>query len=430
MSFQKLEKKGVMVATTYASAGLGHLRVVRALESVLPPHIEPVLFRSSDESVVGIHRLMSIHPLLRRFMEWSQTGVQERVFSDLYLRFLKNGEERVFTHLSDAIIQKQAHTCVIVCTHFGLGHQISRLKERIAKKTGAKIIVCVVVTDDSPQMLWAVPDADLIACPSHHTASLLAQYLPYHARSRIKTIPYPLSQSLGEDLRDKQLLNRMDQLSGKAPEIHFSVPVSGAAVGLRNTEVLIRNLKKGNENMVFHVIAKDAPFTHQFIKKMKTKKRVFMGSAHHEYDVVAIYNDLYIDRVISFEITKPSEQAFKALLCPSHRGGAVLLFTDPVGRQEYDNLYFLSRHGLLPTETEQKRLWNRQIDGLEPAYWRGIRLLSDPVEASDFILWCMSAGIFSQMLACRSTPQSWDDHAEEMGWHGAEKFWAEVQKLL
>jgi hypothetical protein len=79
---------------------------------------------------------------------------------------------------------------------------------------------------------------------------------------------------------------------------------------------------------------------------------------------------------------------------------------------------------------EQNRLWRYKKEGLTPALWRGVRLPSDPVEAAHFIDWCMKEGIFSQMLSCRATPQSWDSHANEMGWSGAATFWLEVEKLI
>jgi len=56
--------------------------------------------------------------------------------------------------------------------------------------------------------------------------------------------------------------------------------------------------------------------------------------AQEDRKVINIYEDVYQKNVISIEITKPSEQLFKALLDCKAESASLLLFTEPVGRQE------------------------------------------------------------------------------------------------
>jgi hypothetical protein len=37
---------------------------------------------------------------------------------------------------------------VIVCTHFGLAHQLAVVKEELVQTLGVKVILAVIVTDD------------------------------------------------------------------------------------------------------------------------------------------------------------------------------------------------------------------------------------------------------------------------------------------
>lgn len=417
-----------MVVMCTAAAGLGHIRVAHALESGAPQGLSLTYFASKDAATGVVHRFMSIHPLTRWFMEWTQTGAREELASSLYKRFLVRSADQLVADFGKLFVEKSLTNVIFVCTHFGLAYQITSVREEIERVYGVHVSVVVVVTDDSPQLLWAVPGADLIVAPSNRTRDALLRIAT--KGTRIVTVPYPLSKDFSTDIYERSLTNRVNQLAGSAQTIHVSVPISGAAVGLQYLDQLIRYLSVSNPAYLFHIISKKAPFTRMFLKKMSERKQVSAQSDREDSQVVALYERLFKNEIVSFEITKPSEQAFKALLCPSHKAGVVLLFTDPVGRQEYDNIDFLVRHGLIPNVVEQNRLWKHKKEGLSPALWRGVRLPHDPEAAAMFISWCVKEGIFSQMLACRATAQSWDSHANEMGWNGAEKFWTEVSHLL
>jgi hypothetical protein len=362
------------------------------------------------------------------FMEWTQSGSREVTASYLYKRFIQNSSKNLVTDLKLVFMGKTVKKAVFVCTHFGLAYEVSAQRAKIEREFGVETKLVVVVTDDSPQLLWGVPGADLIVTPSNRTSKAIQAVVGKNVQ--VTTVPYPLSKDFSKDLSERELTNRINQLNGSSEHIHISVPISGAAVGLDYLDSLIRYLTLSNPSYLFHIISKKAPFTSIFLRKMKKRMHVSTQSSKSDSRVVGDYEELFKNEIVAFEIVKPSEQAFKALLCPSHKGGVILLLTDPVGRQEYDNLDFLSRHGLIPSRIEQQMLWEQNTKGLNPALWRGVRLPSNPMAAAKFIEWCSKSGLFSQMVACRATPQSWDFHANEMGWRGGEKFWKEVESLI
>src|SRR5262249_14196267 len=154
-----------------------------------------------------------------------------------------------------------------------------------------------------------------------------------------------------------------------------------------------------------------------FLAEMATRPCVSVYSVKTDLAVVEIYERVYQERLISLEITKPSEQTFKALVSPKQRGGALLLFSEPVGRQERDNLAFLERHQLVPTPTDQRQMWDMAARGvaLDPdeghllgtaQRWRGVRVPADPVAAAQYILWSLQQGIFKRMLDGQLIPRT------------------------
>jgi hypothetical protein len=150
-------------------------------------------------------------------------------------------------------------------------------------------------------------------------------------------------------------------------------------------------------------------------------------------EVVNMYEHMYMHDIMSLEITKPSEQTFKALLNPRRRGGVLLLFTEPVGRQEVDNLHFLYHHGLLPSKQEQNMLWQKaekdaEIDGEiyhKAQEWRGIILPKDPQKAADFITWLIKNNILLHMMQKKE-----DIHTNEVSPDGVSLFWKKVEKFM
>ena len=257
----------------------------------------------------------------------------------------------------------------------------------------------VQVTDDSPQQMWYVPGADLIAVPSQQTADGLCAF----AKSRklpqvpLEVLPYPVSPLLAQPLTSGKTRERTAQLNPRLlTPINLAIPISGAAVGTEYFTQLIDALHKRSARFIFHVVSKSAPFTHTFLQQMMERSFVRLHASALDREIVNQYERLYHDTVVALEITKPSEQAFKALLTPRQIGGSVLLFSSPVGRQEYDNLDFLARHELIPSNAVERLLFQmarQDASGFlqkdasirqQARQWRGVRLPSDPIEAAQF----------------------------------------------
>ncbi len=440
-----LRRKDVLVIFAYAPAGLGHLRVTHALYSSLPEGLNTLLLGSHDKTIAQIHHVISSNHLVREFFEFAQSGAPEDFFTYMYRSFLGRSTEGLYEQLT-TILGQSMHvisTLVVVCTHFGLAHQLVEVKDKLDKEKGVRLIVIVQVTDDSPQHIWYVPRADLIFVPSAQTGKLLAQYgrtarlLP----TRFRTVPYPVSLKLTEILTKQEFADRSRQVNPSNKSlIHISVPISGGAVGLPYLTYIIEQLHRLSARFIFHVVSKTSESTHRFLQNMERRDYVHIYTSTHDREIVTAYELLFARSIITLEITKPSEQSFKSLINPLKRGGVLLLFAPPVGRQEYDNLYFLRRHRLLPTESDQAYLWYQSANNnplnlknsilVRARSWRSLNLPEDSLKAAHFIYWCLHEGIFSRMLEWSTFTSFSSTKSLELGDDGAVRFWRETERFL
>lgn len=90
---------------------------------------------------------------------------------------------------------------------------------------------------------------------------------------------------------------------------------------------------------------------------MLKRSYVDITVSSQDKEIVHKYEEIYKEFPISLEITKPSEQSFKALLECTMQGASLLLFSEPIGRQEKDNLNFLRRSNLIPHISVNNLLW-------------------------------------------------------------------------
>ena len=172
---------------------------------------------------------------------------------------------------------------------------------------------------------------------------------------------------------------------------------------------------------------------------MKKRPYVVLHVASHDREVVGLYEQVYVQYAISLEITKPSEQAFKALCDCGKVGASILLFSQPVGKQEYDNLDFLRRHSLIPSKEEYALLLKKFFKDEKLTYdnivkqsfsWRGIELPKGSKNAAEFILWNLENGIFTNMIHCKVRPSKGDIHGDELCHNGVYEFWKKVSELV
>ncbi len=445
-SLDKLAARQLQLILTYAPAGLGHLRVTDALYHGLPEIVNPVVLGSRDKSLQAIHRITSIHPLARSLFEWLQAGPLAYLSNKLYRASLRSSTRLVYEQLNAVIDQKldPPKEVLVISTHFGLAHKLAAIKDRVRRERQVAIFLVVVVTDDTFQYIWYVDGADLIVVPSHFTKEkFVAHGKSLGGKERIEVLPYPVSQGLGRPLNAEEWANKISQLDAEGKtQIEVSVPVSGAAVGTDFLLEFIASLRQRSERFFFHVVSKDAPYTKSFLATIGGKAGVDAHVAHVDREVVDAYDDLYAEHVVSLEVTKPSEQAFKALVGTQQRGGAILLLLEPVGKQEFDNIDFLQRHFLIPSNQTNAELWamadnNAALDDAararllsEACAWRGVRLPKESQKAANFVWWMLSAGVFAQMLRCEADPNVRDEHPEELGSDGVARLWNLVVSTL
>lgn len=433
----KITDKDLLLLFAYAPSGLGHLRVTDALYHGLPAGTNPLILGAQDKSISFFHRFMSIHIVTRNIMEWTQRGFGEDVFTYLYKHFLRSKSKLLYQQITTILDEEinPPKTVLIVATHFGLAHQLSAIKQKLETDRKIKIFLIVQVTDDSPQHLWYIDGADIIFVPSEETKINL---LEYGQRSGLKRVsiqvnPYPISPYLATNLTPEKLHNRIQQINPDSKSlIHIAIPISGAAVGTGYLTKLIYALHKTSNRFVFHIVAKNAMYNQQFLQRLKNKDYINTYISQSDRETVDAYEKLYLNEIISLEITKPSEQAFKTLFKPSEIGGSILLFSKPIGRQEYDNLDFLRRHFLIPKKHQQKFLWDytQEKQLLEQfMQWRGLFLPENPTEAAKFILYLLEQKIFLSMMK-HERPHDFKQHTNEINPFGVKLFWEKVDEFL
>jgi hypothetical protein len=438
-TIDQLTHRKLLLVLTYAPAGLGHLRIMDALYHGLPEMVNPVVLGSQDRSIEIIHRLTSIHPIGRAIFEWLQTGPLSSPANRLYRYSLRMNTGIVYDEMARLLDQRmeRPEKMLVVCTHFGLAHKLAAIKERFQKEIQVRMVLVVFVSDDTFQHIWYIDGADLLVVASQHTKRKYAAYGKRLGKNvRIEVVPYPLHPRLGKKLDADQMAEKTRQLEAKGREpIHVSIPISGAAVGTEYFSRLIALLREKSDRFLFHIVSKDAPFTKNFLSQLGGKAWVDLRVGKQDREVVDLYDVLMEKQTISLEVTKPSEQAFKGLLATQSRGGVILLFSQPVGSQEYDNLDFLVRHSLVPSLETNAQLWKMVGDNarMDPALqtrlmeesrtWRGVRIPNDPQKASDFIWWMLTKGVLARMLAGNLDLKVKDEQSGLLGSDGVAEFW-------
>jgi hypothetical protein len=418
--------------------GLGHLRVTDALYHGLPKSSAPDLLGAQDPSVSAMYRFVSIHPFTRRIMELMQAPPMDKPFA-LCARLVIRSQTKLLYQQLKTILGKRLTApkkVLLVATHTTLGHQLGAIKKNLEKEMGITIILVVQVTDDSPQPIWYVYDADAIFVPSIYTKEKL---LAYARKTKLPEIPvivsaYPISPMLTEPLSEHAQNERFVQADpSSSAQIHLSLPISGAAVGMGYSTNYIKALHLLSKRFFFHITSREAAYTAPFIESMSSLPYAKVYTSSHDMTTVGNYEQVFTTATISLEVTKPSEQAFKALATPKQRGGAILLLMRPIGGQEYDNIHFLRNHGLMPNKKDSNTLWQlaqRQEDIppelMEKAHhWRALRLPYNSSAAASFTMWGLEHKLFSTMMHFVTAHPS-----EEIKSNGVEQFWQHVVQLL
>jgi hypothetical protein len=424
------------------------LRVTDALYDSCPNKENSVIFESEDKTITYLHRIMSVHPLLRAIFEWVQQDVPEDLFAYFYKKNLRSSTKVIYNQLSAIIKSKKIRfheSIIIIATHFFLAHKIAAIKPQLEHEFKLKLYLFLQVTDDSPQHIWYVPEANIIFVPSLYTKEKLLEYKEKNnlAKTTIEIIPYPISSILRKPLSDIEYKERTSQYDPVLEtKIKVKVPISGAAVGMNYFKKIIPELYQISNRFEFEIVSKKTLRTQYFLNYLRKYEFVNLHVFEKDREVVDFYERIYDEKIFGFEITKPSEQAFKALANPKEKGGPILLFSDPVGRQEFDNLKFLKLHHLIPTDKEQDVLWqlsekneplkDSEYEDLlnEAIYWRGVRLQKNSYKSARFILWCLKEHIFQEMGKFRIYEKLSDDLKKDIRPDGVVEFWKKIKEYL
>lgn len=436
-----LRDHSLFIIFAVSPTGLGHLRVTDALYHGLPTDTHPLLLGSQDRKLSLFYRLVSTNIFTRWLMEIFQYGLAEKVFTFVVTRYLRSNNRLLYQQVVTVLDQRMtvAKTVLFIATHSGLAHQVAALKEKLAQEKNLQVFLMVQVTDDSPQRIWYVQEADMIFVPSQETKRALASYAKkqYKNPAPIHVSSYPVSPLLKEKLTPTEHAKRLNQVDKhSAASLHIAVPIPGAAVGTTFITEVIAQLHRLYPHSIFHVVSKDALYTKEFLQIMQKLPFVHLHVATHDREVVDMYEDIYKKETIALELTKPSEQAFKTLLDPTQHGGSLLLFSKPIGRQEYDNLQFLRKHQLIPTRMQQAFLFKKarvnatftpeeknEYQKLTRS-WRGLVLPHKSSDAVSFLLWCLKEEILLGMMYAR-VPDG-----EETAPNGVSEFWKQTSDLL
>lgn len=439
-----LQRKDVLLIFTYAPAGLGHLRVMNALLDGLPKDIDYVVLGADDTRITYWHRIVSIHPFIREFIEKIQAGRFRFLFYQGYISLLRSHINVIYTQLKNIILSQrnEKKTIVIISTHFGLAHQIAAIKKNLEKDLKVNIVLIDQITDATSMEILYIPEADLIFVPSQEVKTDLLRYAhKYHLHeTNITVSPYPLSPSLSQPLSEKEYESKLKQyVYTSNVKINIAIPISGAAVGLNYYEKLIAALRKSIDRSEIFVVVKDYVYTWGFIKKIKRRHHVEVIEDKTDRKVVIDYDKLYRDEIIGLEIVKPSEQSFKTLFSSNKRGGPILLLTEPIGKQEHDNIDFLLDHHLIPDEDEQAKLERYALENITPSEaecgtclklarnWKAIRLTNDPVKDTQIIIWCLRVGVFSVMASSTEIAKGLNS---ELSPNGVKLFWQKIEEII
>jgi hypothetical protein len=436
---EKLTQRQHQIIFVSAPAGLGHLRVTHALFQRLPETVNPVVLGREDQSIQTLHRITSVQPVARGIFEWFQSGPFASQSNRLYRSSLRAQNGALYQELARLIDQRYEPLTeiLVVATHFGLAHKVAAIKEKLQREKNITVRLAVIVTDDTFQHIWYVDGADVLVVPSAFIQKKYLEYgIPFGGRERVEVLPYPMSQTLEKKLSAAEMKQKVNQVNPKSREaIQVSLPVSGAAVGIEFGLNLMNNLREKSERFRFHIVSKDAPYTKTFLGQITEKPGFEIHSAGTDRGVVEEYDRLLDQHVISLEVTKPSEQSFKAFFGTKLRGGAIMLFSEPVGQQELDNLAFLERTSLIPPQKINEQLWEMAAKNIPfdkkhageflkaASRWRAIQLPRDAQQAADFIWWMQTNSVFSLMMVSNADFIRRDSSSKKTIEDSVDRFW-------
>lgn len=424
------DSKDNLIIFTTAPTGLGHIRVMDALREGLPDNANIEFIGLTNINATKIHTFGSRIRFLQKITEFYQTNpAAEQLVTSVYQKFLYM-QSSMFTGYFDIIEHKypSVKKLIVVCTHYALAYAITYIKPSLEKKFKVRVSIFVIMTDDSPQRVWAVNGADVIFAPSQKTADKIKTLLQTK-NTKVITVSFPVSPRLTQKLNKDEFSKVQNQLDPQNPTpLQIEIPISGAAVQLPFIQKLINKLSY--ENFEFTVVGQEGLYTALFFLQIRRLARVQTLIGADSRQTVNFYESVFNqEERPAVEITKPSEQVFKAILKPGERGGVILLLTSPIGRQEKDNMDFLLRHDLMPDNSLHSELDSILLTTHDPlpakllyraSHWRALKLPEDPHIAAVYIKRLRETGLLLSMLSYVSETKT------ELTSDGVKQIWENI----
>lgn len=436
--FPHLDRKALFGVAT--DAGAGHLRPLKALTHALSDPIERIYINTIATKT---HHAGSTQPILQAATEFLQRTpfLQRNMYASIVhsLLLIEDAPRAIaaFERLIEKAKMAGKSDILMIHTNPDPAFVASFYKRQLEHAYNTHITNVVVMTDHFPansQLIWNLIDIDIIVAPDELTAEHTQKELAYWAkkmhhlrRDRPEHRPfvmvsgYPQEPFYANTLAPHLIDARLRQLDPNYnDEVNIAIPLGGASPGMPfladTVEALSQLPIRINPWTVFKN-RKNIP-TEQYYKKM---------TSLHAHQEMVQTNDALIDALgkkyssdqpPTLVVVKPGELSNVALYEPSQVGGAILLFTHPVGDQEVQNKrFFQSEEGgrVLPSDGDNTKLIHFMLDILQnrqqnqsqsnelamiveqARYWRALALPNEPHTAALFIYALKKFGVFKAM---------------------------------
>lgn len=430
-------------------AGLGHNRVRQAISEAIS--LNGVRHRVDEITVKDMlashaHGMGSNNKLAKWWTETIQQSVPlQRIIAGPYNEAILRHDAEVVVRAAQTFLDRcQNNEILLIAFHPDIAYNLCFFKTQLARRYNKNIRIAVYMTDHllKPQYPWYQIDADFLIVPDHESGVQALSQLEYWEKTmqgkrpegvsgipKIIEVPYPIDPRLVQPLDRDSYQRRLERLrSDNGERLRMVMPLGGSAPQTK----FMRSFAAGLVNtMDISTVAKATDSLVDFLSELRDLG-VGVKAALESNEVLDLFIRTIETLLPEFFVTKPSEQTNLTLATPRQVGGGIVLLTEPVGDQEKQNLRWLQKRGLIPSDRDaellDQHLLRLRMDKLEELrskarHWRGLRLPSDSAQAVRFVLAARNFGIFEAMGNYQpATPST------ETVWNGAQIFWQKMDE--
>ncbi len=449
-------------------AGAGHLRPAIALITSVLKKLNCVQIPTISTRT---HRRGSVEGRDKRIIDfvYLHERFQKYVYAPISRHLLLNQDGATVVGALETLIQKSVsqgkNEIIFIHTNPDPAYIAGFYKHQLENKHNVKITNVVLITDHfitRVQCIWPLIDADIIFAPDNQTKKLIDRELSSWQKKmrrrrndrrehlpRVTVCAYPQDPTFGLELDHKLREKRENNLSAESQQpIDVLIPLGGGSPGMPFLAKLTDNLKKLGEFNI-DTLFKDAngdQETKDYAKAMNNCGAITHPVSNNQQLIEAYGNIFRSESVPDVVIVKPGELSNQTMFDPSQVGGAIFLFTEPVGDQEVQNLlFFQSDEGgnIIPDEKENQVLIdlilelvqggadiandNPQLKSFQEKAkkWRGLSLPKDPGQAAIFIVGLKKFGIFASMAQFKNDSTK---SSAAMSTTGSQEFFTELNQ--